>query len=359
MGRYTLPFFAKRRAMSRLQKIAQYGQQIWLDNLSRHLLDSGELARWIAEDAIAGVTSNPAIFYNAIRNDAGYQADLARIKGQVAEPEARFEALVLPDIRRACDILRPLYDESRGDKGYVSFEVSPSLAHDAAGTLAAAQRLWAEIDRPNAMIKIPATQAGIEAVAGAIAAGINVNVTLIFGPHQLAAVQAAHRRGLEARAARGESVAGIASVASVFISRIDTLLDPQLPPELQGKIAIASARAAYGRWLELPSLPDGAMPQKLLWASTSSKNPAYRDVIYVEELIGPGTVNTVPDATLAAFRDHGEAAATLECCQEENHGLLAALAARGVDMDQIGDELLAAGLKQFEEAFAKLLELVA
>ncbi|MGB4467590.1 MAG: transaldolase [Azovibrio sp.] len=358
MGRYTHPFL-RSSTMPRLQQIAQYGQQIWLDNLSRHLLDSGELARWILDDAIAGVTSNPAIFYNAIKNDAGYQADLARIKSEVAEPEARFEALVLPDIRRACDILRPVYDESSGERGFVSFEVAPALAHDAAATLAAARRLWAAIDRPNAMIKIPATQAGMTAIAAAIEAGINVNVTLIFGPRQLAAVHAAHRQGLEARAAKGQAVAGIASVASVFISRIDTLLDPQLPPELQGKIAIASARAAYGRWKELPPLPAGAAPQKLLWASTSSKNPAYRDVIYVEDLIGPGTVNTVPDATLAAFRDHGKAAATLECCQAENHSLLAALAARGIDMDQIGDELLSAGLKQFEEAFAKLLELVA
>lgn len=345
--------------MSRLKQIAQFGQQVWLDNLTRNLLDSGELARWISDDAIAGVTSNPAIFYNAIKNDAGYQADLTRIKGEIADPELRFEALVLPDIRRACDILRPVYDQAEGQAGFVSFEVAPALAHDAAGTLAAAKRLWAAIDRPNAMIKIPATKAGMSAIAGAIEAGINVNVTLIFGPHQLGAVQAAHRQGLEARAAKGESVSGIASVASVFISRIDSLLDPQLPPELQGKIAIASARAAYGRWQALPPLPAGAAPQKLLWASTSSKNPAYRDVIYVEDLIGAGTVNTVPDATLAAFRDHGEAAATLNCCQEENHGLLAALAARGVDLDQVGDELLAAGLKQFEDAFAKLLELVA
>lgn len=345
--------------MSRLKQIAQLGQQIWLDNLTRDLLDSGQLARWIADDAIAGVTSNPAIFYNAIKNDPGYQADLARLKQEISDPELRFEALVLPDIRRACDILRPVYEQSGGDAGFVSFEVAPALAHDAAGTLAAARRLWAEIDRPNAMIKIPATRAGLQAIADAIEAGINVNVTLIFGPHQLATVQAAHRRGLEARAARGEPVQGIASVASVFISRIDSLLDPRLPPELQGRIAIASARAAYGRLPTLPLLPAGAAPQKLLWASTSSKNPAYRDVRYVEELIGPGTVNTVPDVTLAAFRDHGEAAATLDRAQAENHALLAALAARGVDLDLVGDELLAAGLKQFEEAFAKLLELMA
>jgi transaldolase len=345
--------------MSRLKQIGRYGQQIWLDNLTRRLLDSGDLARWIREDAITGVTSNPAIFYNAIKNDAAYQADLARLRREIAQPEARFEALVLPDIRRACDILRPLYEASGGEAGFVSFEVSPALAHDAPGTLAAARRLWRAIDRPNAMIKIPATQAGLEAIHGAIAAGINVNVTLIFGPRQLAAVQEAHREGLNARAAKGETVGGIASVASVFISRIDNLLDPQLPPELQGRIAIAAARAAYARWIALPPLPAGASPQKLLWASTSSKNPAYRDVIYVEALIGPGTINTVPDATLAAFRDHGEAAATLNLRPEETRATLAALAAQGIDLDKIGETLLDAGLKQFEDAFAKLLALVA
>jgi transaldolase len=345
--------------MSRLQDIARLGQQIWLDNLSRELLDSGALARWIGDDGIAGVTSNPAIFYNAIRNDAGYQADLARLRGEIADREGRFEALVLPDIRRACDILAPLHQASGGRSGFVSFEVSPALAHDDAGTLAAARRLWDEIARANAMIKIPATSAGMDAISGAIAAGINVNVTLIFGPQQLAAVQAAHRRGLEQRAAQGLPVAGIASVASVFISRIDSLLDPRLSPDLQGRIAIAAAHAAYGRWQALPPLPAGALPQLLLWASTSNKNPAYRDTRYVEELIGPDTVNTVPDATLAAFRDHGITAVTLNADPAGDQAVLATLAARGVDLDQIGEELLAAGLRQFEEAFAKLLELVA
>ena len=345
--------------MSRLKNITQFGQQIWLDNLTRGLLEQGELERWIAEDGIAGVTSNPAIFYQAIRDDLGYQTDLPDIKAVLSSPEERFEALVLPDIRCACDMLRPLYEASRGNAGFVSFEISPRLAHDAEGTIEAARRVWSEINRPNAMIKIPATPAGLEAVFESIAAGINVNVTLIFGPAQLAAAQAAHRRGLEARAARGASVAGIASVASVFISRIDTLLDAQLPPELRGKAAIASARVAYARWRALPPLLEGAMSQKLLWASTSSKNPDYRDVLYVESLIGPETINTVPDATLEAFRDHGEAAETLTEAPEESLRILdACTRAIGRDLDQVGEQLLDAGLRQLNEAFDKLLKLV-
>lgn len=344
--------------MSRIKVIAQLGQQIWLDNLSRQLLDSGDLARWITDDAIAGVTSNPAIFYNAFRSDAGYQAEIARLKDAAVDAEKRFEMLVLPDIQRACDLFAPHYQASVGSSGFVSFEVSPSLADDASGTLIAARRLWQEIDRPNAMIKIPATAAGLVAIADAIAEGINVNVTLIFGPAQLAAVQDAYRQGIERRFAAGQPVDHIASVASVFISRLDSLLDPQLPSELQGKTAIALARNAYFQWSQLPPLPGQARQQMLLWASTSSKNPAYRDVIYVEELIGKGTVNTVPDATLAAFRDHGEAAATLGDQHDDAQAQLSALEALGIDLDKVGEELLTAGLKQFDEAFAKLLALV-
>lgn len=344
--------------MSRIAAIARLGQQIWLDNLTRQLLDSGELARWIADDAIAGLTSNPAIFYNAIRNDPAYQAALAELKHSAVDAEQRFELLALPDVRAACELFRPLYERSDGRAGFVSFEVSPALADDAAGTLAAARRLWAEIDRPNAMIKIPATPAGIAAIADAIADGINVNVTLIFAPAQLADVQAAHRAGIERRFSAGLPVDRIASVASVFISRLDSLLDPKLPGELQGKTAIAFARSEYARARELPELPGGARQQMLLWASTSTKNPAYRDVIYVEQLIGAGTVNTVPDATLAAFRDHGEAAPTLAGDAGASEAQLAALAALGIDLDAVGDELLSAGLRQFAEAFAKLLELV-
>lgn len=344
--------------MSRIAAISEFGQQIWLDNLSRQLLESGELADWIAKDAVAGVTSNPAIFYNAIRSDAAYQAAIAAMKDAAVDAEKRFEMLVLPDIQRACDLFQPLYAQSQGTAGFVSFEVSPSLADDAAGTFAAAQRLWAEINRPNAMIKIPATNAGLTAISDAIAAGINVNVTLIFSPGQLADVQAAYQRGIERRFAAGLPVDRIHSVASVFISRLDSLLDPKLPAELQGKTAIAMARQAYIDWQNLPALPGNAHQQVLLWASTSAKNPAYRDVVYVEQLIGANTVNTVPDPTLLAFRDHGDAAATLALDPAGTAAQLAAIAALGIDLDQVGEELQAAGLKQFAEAFAKLLQLV-
>lgn len=344
--------------MSRIAAIAPFGQQIWLDNLTRELLASGELARWIAEDAIAGVTSNPAIFYNAIRTDARYQAAVADMKSSAVDAEKRFEMLALPDVQAACDLFLPLYQQSEGRAGFVSFEVSPTLADDAAGTLAAARRLWAEIGRPNVMIKIPATQAGLTAIADAIADGININVTLIFSPSQVADVQAAYRAGIERRFAAGLPVDRIASVASVFISRLDSLLDAKLPPELQGKTAIAFARSEFARAEALPALPGNARQQMLLWASTSTKNPSYRDVIYVEQLIGAGTVNTVPDATLVAFRDHGEAAATLGDDAEGTEAQLAAVAALGIDLDTVGEELQTAGLKQFDEAFAKLLDLV-
>lgn len=344
--------------MSRIAAIAPLGQQIWLDNLSRQLLESGDLARWIAEDAIAGVTSNPAIFYNAIRSDPAYAPALSALKSGSLAAELRFEALALPDVQGACDLFLPLHESSGGSAGFVSFEVSPALADDTAGTLAAARRLWAEIARPNAMIKIPATAAGLGAITAAIADGINVNVTLIFSPGQLADVQAAYRAGIEQRFAAGLPVDRIASVASVFISRLDSLIDARLPAELQGKTAIAMARQAYADWQALPALPGHARQQMLLWASTSAKNPAYRDVVYVEQLIGAGTVNTVPDATLTAFRDHGEAAATLAADPAATSAQLAGVAALGIDLDQVGEELQAAGLKQFDEAFAKLLELV-
>jgi transaldolase len=344
--------------MSRIAAISRLGQQVWLDNLSRQLLESGELARWIADDAVAGVTSNPAIFYNAIRNDPAYQKAVAELQGSALDAEQRFETLALPDVQKACELFLPMHEQSGGRAGFVSFEVSPGLADDAAGTAAAARRLWAEIARPNAMIKIPATPAGMVAIADTIAAGINVNVTLIFSPGQLADVQAAYSAGIERRFAAGLPVDRIASVASVFISRLDSLLDPKLPAELQGKTAIAMARQAYADWQALPALPGNARQQMLLWASTSTKNPAYRDVIYVEQLIGDGTVNTVPDATLLAFRDHGEAAPTLAADATGTAAQLAGVAALGIDLDAVGEELQAAGLKQFDEAFGKLLDLV-
>ena len=350
---------------SRIKAIADLGQQIWLDNLSGELISSGTLAAWIAEDGVQGVTSNPSIFFNAIKNDASYRAALPALKTAHADVEARFEALVLPDVQRACDLFAPLYAISDGKAGFVSFEVSPRLAHDVAGTVADARRLWAAIDRPNAMIKIPATEAGVAALEEVIFAGINVNVTLIFAPRQLAAVRAAHRRGLARRLEATLSVQRIASVASVFISRVDAAVDALLPPSaahLKGKAAISAARLAYRDFQSDPGFAVfaafGATPQWLLWASTGTKDPAMRDVTYVEELIGPDKVNTVPDATLLAFRDHGQARASLADGVEEAQSVLTQLARHGIELDTIGNDLLGRGLTQFEQAHADLLALL-
>ena len=351
---------------SRLQAVADLGQQIWLDNLSRELVESGELAAWMADDAIQGVTSNPSIFYNAIRKDPSYQAALPALRAAHTSPEQRFEALVLPDVQLACDLFAPLYQRTDGKAGFVSFEVTPQLAHDAAGTVAEARRLWAAIGRPNAMIKIPATEAGIAALEEVIFAGINVNVTLIFGPRQLAAVRAAHRRGLARRLEAKLSVQRIASVASVFISRVDAAVDALLPASaahLKGQAAIAAARLAYRDFRNDPGFAVftafGATPQWLLWASTGTKDPTMRDVTYVEELIGPDTVNTVPDATLLAFRDHGEARLSLDGDAAGAQAVLAQLARHGIELDTIGNDLLSKGLTQFEQAHANLLALLA
>lgn len=355
--------------MSRIRNIAAFGQQVWLDNLSRHLLESGQLKRWLEGDAIAGVTSNPAIFYNAISKDAHYQSDLALLKSTEPDVERRFEKLVLPDIQAACDLLRPLYDTSNGDKGYVSFEVSPRLAQDGAGTFAAAKRLWAAIGRPNAMIKIPATKACLSAIRDSIAAGININITLMFSPQHLTDVFNAYLAGLAARHEAGLPVDHVRSVASFFLSRVDTLVDKLLPDSaaaLRGQIAIASAKSAYATWQEtfggtrFASLKAfGARPQSCLWASTGTKNPAYSDVLYVEQLIGEGTVNTVPDATLVAFGDHGEAASTLTRDVDIALRHLAEFKALGFDLDALGEQLQQEGLKLFDEAFDKLMQLVA
>lgn len=353
--------------MSRIKAVDALGQQVWFDSISRRLIESGELARLVSEDGVSGVTSNPAIFQQALARDPAYIAAKAALPAGLTDPEARFEALAIPDIQAACDALAPLYDASRGDKGFVSFEVSPRLSHDAPGTVAAAKRLWAKIDRPNAMIKIPATEAGIKAIRAAIAAGINVNVTLMFSPAHVEAVAHAYLEGLRERVRAGLPVRQIRSVASVFISRVDSKLDPKLPAHLQGKVAIASARAAYAEWQarwsatgsEFADLANaGASPQWLLWASTGTKNPAYRDVVYVETLIGAHTVNTIPEATLNAFRDHGEAAATLASDAAGTKAVLAEVAALGIDVDAAGIELQAEGLALFDKAFDSLLEAV-
>ncbi|QSI78854.1 transaldolase [Niveibacterium microcysteis] len=350
--------------MSRLKAISALGQQVWLDSISRKLIESGELARLIAEDGISGVTSNPAIFQQALAKDPAYAAAKAALPATLTDAEARFEALALPDIQAACDAFLPLFDASHGNKGFVSFEVSPRLSRDAEGTFAAAQRLWNAIARPNVMIKIPATPEGLVAIRKSIAAGININVTLMFSPAHVEAVAQAHASGLADRVAAGLPVGQIRSVASVFISRVDSKIDPQVSDALKGKVAIASARAAYADWQAHWSATGdrfaalaaaGAHPQWLLWASTGTKNPAYSDVLYVETLIGPDTVNTVPEATLNAFRDHGHAAATLAQDPAEARATLKALAEAGVDINAVGEQLQNEGLVLFEQAFETLL----
>jgi transaldolase len=357
-------------SQSRIAAVAQLGQQIWLDTLSRQLLESGTLADWVNNDAVAGLTSNPAIFHQALSKDSAYQPAIAAARSVEPNPEIRFESVVLPDIQAACDLFLPLWQKTAGQQGYVSFEVSPTLAHDAKGTTAAAVRLWQTINRPNAMIKIPATEAGCQAISEVIAQGINVNVTLIFSLEQLEAVQAAHETGLRRWVAhcqqRGtpERIGDVASVASFFVSRTDSTLDSKLPESLQGKTAIALCKTAYEQWQEAQSGTHadlkalGAKPQWLLWASTSVKNPAYRDTLYVEALIGSETVNTVPDATLVAFRDHGVAQPTLSQDVAAAHEQLIALQGLGIDLEQIGQDLQTAGLSQFEKAYADLLTLV-
>ena len=355
---------------SRIAATAQLGQQIWLDTLSRALIESGTLADWIKQHAVAGLTSNPAIFQQAFSKDPAYGPAIAAARASEPDAEIRFEKIALPDIQAACDLFRPLWESSQGERGYVSFEVSPRLAHDAQGTVDAAVRLWQEINRPNAMIKIPATAAGCAAVTEVIARGINVNVTLIFSHDQLQAVQAAHAAGLRRwvvhcqQAGTPERIGNVASVASFFVSRTDNTIDPKLPTELQGKTAIALCKTAYEQWQadQLGEIADllalGAKPQWLLWASTSVKNPAYPDTLYVDELIGPQTVNTVPDATLAAFRDHGNVGRTLDQGIAAAHEQLAAVSALGIDLEQVGHDLQVTGLAQFETAYADLLKLV-
>lgn len=353
--------------MKRLSAIRPLGQRIWLDNLSRELLQTGALERLVRDDGIAGVTSNPAIFEKAIRHDPRYQTDLGRLKAvPKLSAEDRYEALVIPDIQLACDQLRDAYVGSHGEDGYVSLEVSPLLADDEAGTLAAARRLWRAIARPNAMIKIPATPAGIAAFRTLIREGINVNITLLFSLRQVEAVWNAYIAGLNARMDDDLPLHHVKAVASFFLSRVDSLLDPKLPEALRGKSALALAKSAYQRYLErfhgsefAPLRAHGACPQYLLWASTGTKDPAYSDVMYVEGLIGKDTVNTVPDATLAAFRDHGEAAPTLTAGLDAVDAQLAALVAAGIDLDQVGDTLQQQGLALFDNAYRALLDLTA
>lgn len=355
--------------MSKLDQLSNLGQSIWLDFIRRSFITSGDLQR-LVDQGLRGVTSNPSIFEKAIAGSADYDEKLAALVEANRTTAEIYEALVLEDIQQAADILRPVYDATKGADGYVSLEVSPTLAHDTEGTIAEARRLFALLDRPNVMIKVPATQTGIPAIETLIAEGININVTLIFSLAHYKAVVEAYLRGLEKLAASGGDVSSVASVASFFISRVDTAVDTLLEgtgsAELQGKIAIANAKVAYkhfqqtfgsARWDKLAA--QGARVQRPLWASTGTKNPGYPDTLYIDSLIGPNTVNTVPPATLTAYLDHGQVVQSLSSGSDEARLQLARLSELGINLDAVTQQLQDDGVAAFVKAFEALMASIA
>lgn len=364
--------------MTTLLQLQALGQSPWQDNISRSQLASGALARMVADGDITGLTSNPTIFEQAIGKSDAYDTGLRSFASAGLSAEQIFYALAVEDIQAAADVFQPLYARSKGREGFVSLEVSPRLAHDTAGTISEAQRLAQQVQRPNLMIKIPATRAGLPAITATLAAGISVNVTLIFSLQRYREVIDAHLAGIEQALAAGRRLEGIASVASFFVSRVDSMIDKQLAdrmaadpaarPRLQalrGRAAIANARLAYQLFSETMQTPrwkalaaSGAQPQRPLWASTSTKDPAYRDVLYVEQLIGPQTVNTLPPATLQAFKDHGNAAVTLHPQAGDSQQLLQQLAAAGIDLQHVTEQLEADGVAAFQKSFDSLLAVI-
>jgi transaldolase len=364
--------------MNTALKLLESGQSVWYDNIQRSLLKNGGLAGMIRRGEIRGVTSNPTIFMNAITKSQDYDDSLLPLINSGWDSEEVFFHLAVEDIQAAADLFLPLYQETKGGDGFVSLEVSPFLAHDTSATLDQAMQLWQRVSRPNLMIKIPATEAGIPAITAAIAAGINVNVTLIFARQRYAEVVEAYLLGLERRVKEGLAVDSIASVASFFVSRVDTNIDQRLQQRIRsesshakeaeallGQAAIANARLAYADFKQFFSTErsqklkrDGARVQRPLWASTSTKNPAYRDVMYVEELIGPDTVNTIPPQTLAAFLDHGQVRLSLEQNLDAAQQVLADLEKTGISMDEVTGELEKEGVKAFSDAFTMLLKAI-
>jgi len=353
--------------MNRIEKLTSLGQSLWLDNIQRSQLENGELKAMIARGDIRGMTSNPSIFNNAIAKSKDYDSALLPLAWAGWDAEKIFWQLAIEDIRAACDLFSPLYEETNGGDGYVSIEVSPDRAHDTEATLAQVEQLWARVRRPNLMVKIPATKEGVPAIRKAIAAGININITLIFSLKLYAEVMEAYLSGLEDHLAAGHSVQHIASVASFFVSRVDSKIDPRLPEDspLRGKAAIANAKLAYdkyqkifsgARWENLKS--KGARVQRPLWASTSTKNPAYPDTIYVDNLVGPDTINTVPPATLEAVRDHGIAEVTITRDLDRAREMIDQLESAGISMDVVTQELEDEGVKAFADAFTQLLKTI-
>jgi transaldolase len=356
-------------AKSRLHQLSEAGVSVWIDNLSRDLIQSGELERMMRADAVVGITSNPTIFQKAISSGDAYDEQLRDVLEEEKDPTEIFIRLAAKDVTDACDLLRKVWDEGGGKDGYVSIEVDPTLAYDTEETVAQALRFHKLIDRPNLFVKIPATKPGLPAIEDMIAKGKSINVTLIFSLRRYTEVAEAYIRGLERLVAGGGDPTVVASVASFFVSRVDTETDKRLDEigghdELKGKLAIANARLAYERYEKLFSgerwefLADkGASPQRCLWASTSTKNPAYRDTMYVEELIGPMTVNTMPPETIEAFQEHGEVVSdTVKRDLDGARKLLDDLAKAGVDYDDVVETLEREGVEKFADSFMELLE---
>ena len=376
----TLPHMAGVQGDNPLKGLLAYGQSPWLDYIRRNILLNGDLKKMIANDGLRGMTSNPAIFEKAIVGSDDYSDLLNSPEARQLNAKGLYEKIAIRDVQAAADIFRGVYDESKGRDGFVSLEVSPALANDTQATLDEARRLWKTVNRPNLMVKVPATPEGIPAIRQLLEEGININITLLFAQSAYEQVAEAYISALEARAAKSQDISGIASVASFFVSRIDTLIDKEIDDRLkvetdakrkkllagiQGKVAIANARRTYhkygelfggARWKALAA--KGAHVQRLLWASTSTKNPKYRDVLYVEELIGADTVDTIPPATFDAFRDHGKLRNSLTEDLAGANQTFSDLDAAGVSMKQATDKLLADGVKLFADAFGQLIAAV-
>jgi transaldolase len=354
-------------ARSRLHELSEHGVSAWVDSLSREMLETGHLARLMDEDAIVGVTSNPTIFEKALSTGEWYDDQLRAELERSDDTKEVFFALAIEDIKRACDLMRPVWERTDGIDGFVSIEVDPDLAYERDATFDQAKELHELVDRPNVYVKIPATAPGVGAIEDSIAAGRAINVTLIFSLERHAEVVEAYIRGLERLVEAGGDPTHVASVASFFVSRVDTEADRRLEEigrkDLQGRLAVDNAKLAYQHYLEAFAGPRwetlaaaGARPQRCLWASTSTKNPAYRDVLYVEELIGADTVNTMPFETIDGFQDHGEVRDTLTEGIDEAQTLLGALADAGVDYDDVTDTLEREGVEKFSASYASLLE---
>jgi transaldolase/glucose-6-phosphate isomerase len=373
-----IPSVSAGQSANPLKGLLAYGQSPWMDYIRRDLLTTGELQKYIDNDGLRGMTSNPAIFEKAILGGNLYADILTSPDAKKLDAKGLFEKIAIRDVQEACDIFKPVYSETRRRDGYVSLEVSPYLANDTKATIDEARRLWKAVARENVMIKVPATPEGLPAIRQLLEEGLNINITLLFAQSAYERVAEAFLAALEARAARGQDIAHIASVASFFVSRIDTLVDSKIDEQLKsardaaakalleslrGKIAIANARLTYKKYQELfggarwkALAAKGAQTQRLLWASTSTKNPKYRDVLYVEELIGADTVNTIPPATFDAFRDHGKLRPSLTENVEGAAKTMADLGKAGISMKEVTDKLVVDGVKLFADAFTQLLE---